>query len=213
MKTEQVFEITIAKLKGQENITAQEMMYKHKIPAVQFYSCVNSLIKLSAVKLNEYEGKKSWTLVDAGKLPVAEKVTPKKESGEKKQSAIVKEEIKPLKNSQQKGRDLSKYKFNGAEYNKGRLALAIIFEYAKTKKPTLKQALTIFPAEIVPPYGTIAEVKEARKMSKARPRFFLKDEELVRLKDCVIAVSNQWTVDRVNRIIAIAKKDLKFSIK
>jgi hypothetical protein len=214
MKQEIVNQKIIELFKTKNNVTAQEAVYRG-IPLVQAYSSLKQFVKTGAVKLEVGEdNKKSYTLVDEQKfvVPVIEEnpVT----TGVKKRSArIDTEEIKPVKIDIKKGRDLTKYKFNGVEYNKGRLVHAILNEYVKTKKPTLKQALTLFPPEIVPPYGTIAEVKEARKLSKLRPRFFLKDEELIRLKDSVIAVSNQWTVDRVNRIITIAKKELKFSIK
>jgi Fe2+ or Zn2+ uptake regulation protein len=213
MKQEIVNQKITELFKTKNTVTAQEAVYRG-IPLVQAYSALNQFAKQGAVKMEVGENnKKSYTLIDEQKLlqSVEEKSVTK--DSKNKSGKIEKEEIKPLKNPQQKGRDLSKYKFNGAEYNKGRLALAIITEYAKTKKPTLKQALTLFPVEIIPPYGTIAEIKEAKKMSKARPRFFLKDQELVRLKDCVIAVSNQWTSTRLDLFLGIVRKELKFSIK
>jgi len=146
-------------------------------------------------------------------LPAAESPTPKTEPKEKAPVKKDKEEIKPLKIPEKTGRDLTKYKFNGEEYSKGRLAHAIISQYAKEKKPSLKQALALFPAEIIQPYGLIAEVKEARKLSKSRPRFFLKEEEVVKLRDCSICISNQFTTERIAKVIAIARKELKYTIR
>jgi hypothetical protein len=50
-------------------------------------------------------------------------------------------------------------------------------------------------------------------MSKERQRFFIKPEEEIKLRDAVIAVSNQFTTERIDKVIAIAKKELKYSIK
>jgi hypothetical protein len=85
--------------------------------------------------------------------------------------------------------------------------------YAKEKKPTLKQALELWPDAIVPPYGLIKPIAEAKKMSEKYQRFFTKPEEEVKLKDATVGVSNQMTPERIDKIIAIARKELGYKIK
>jgi hypothetical protein len=220
MKTEQVREVIIATLKEKTSVTAHEInaASKGSIPFVQIYSVMNALIKDGAVQMNESEGKKHYTLIDAEKLkdgidfaPVTKteqtKATPVKEEKEKKDEKTV---TKPKKKAD---RDLTTYQFNGNSYNKGRLAHAVIAQYAKEKKPSLKTALELFKDEIVPPYGLIKEIKEARKLSKPYQRFFIKPAEEIKLRDCSIGVSNQWTPDRIEALITIARKQLNYKIK
>lgn len=111
------------------------------------------------------------------------------------------------------GRNRTLYTFNGQEYNKGRLAHAVIAAYAKDKKPTLKKAVELFPDNIVPPYGLIKPIAEAKKMSEKYQRFFIKPEEEIKLKDSVVAVSNQMTPERIEKIMQIARKELGYKIK
>lgn len=101
-------------------------------------------------------------------------------------------------------RDTSKYSWNGVEYNKGRLALAIISDYVKKHNPTYKELCKVFPLKIIPPYGLVKPYVEAMEMSKDRARFFIKDHERIELKDGYACVSNQFTTDRIEKLIVIA---------
>lgn len=216
MKTEQVREVIIKALKERKTVTAHEINADSKgsIIFVQIYTVMNALIKDGTVRMNEVEGKKQFTLIDEEKIKDVVAVAPEtkteqtKELGEKEEKT--EKVTKPKKKA---GRDLTTYQFNGETYNKGRLAHAIIAQYAKEKKPSLKTALELFKDEIVPPYGLIKEIKEARKLSKPYVRFFIKPEEEIKLRDCVIAVSNQWMPSRIEALIAIAKKQLGYKIK
>ncbi len=111
------------------------------------------------------------------------------------------------------GRDVSKYKFNGVEYGKSRLALAIISFYVKKNKPTFKQLCDVFPVKLVPPYGLISKKKEALEVSKDRARFFIKEHEQIKLPDGLICVSNQLTKDRIDKLIKLAQESLGYEIK
>jgi hypothetical protein len=213
MKTEDAKTKINEMLNEKTTVTAQEINYatKGKLPFVQIYSIMAGMIKNGVVKLNESDGKKSYTLIGeimATPTSTEEKATEKDGGGEKSGS----KKATSVKNNQG-GRDLTKYKFNGREYNKGRLAHAIIAQAAKDKRLSLKGALELFPDEIIPPYGLIKTISEAKKMSKERQRFFIKPEEEIKLRDAVIAVSNQFTSERIDKVIAIAKKELKYSIK
>jgi len=219
MKTEKAREVIVQMLKEKTTVTAHEIntASKGSIIFVQIYSVMNALIKDGAVQMNENEGKKHYTLIDAEKLkdeidfaPVTKteqtRVAPVKEKEEEQTEKVT----KPKKKT---GRDMTTYQFNGNTYNKGRLAHAVIAQYAKEKKPSLKTALELFKDEIVPPYGLIKEIKEARKLSKPYQRFFIKPEEEIKLRDCSIGVSNQWTPDRIEALITIARKQLGYKIK
>lgn len=110
------------------------------------------------------------------------------------------------------GRDNTKYKFNGIEYGKSRLALAIISFYVKKNKPTYGQLCEIFPIKLIPPYGFIKPKAEALEVSKDRARFFIKEHEVLALPDGPVCVSNQFTKDRIEKLIKIAQDDLGYKI-
>lgn len=110
------------------------------------------------------------------------------------------------------GRDVSKYKFNGVEYGKSRLAHAIILFYVKKNKPTFKQLCDVFPIKLVLPYGLISKKKEALEVSKDRARFFIKEHEQIELPDGLICVSNQFTKDRIDKLINIVKENLSYKV-
>lgn len=214
MKTEEAKEKIAEMLKEKTTLTPQEINHASKgtLPFVQIYTILGGLVKTGAVQLNEADGKKSYTLLDANKL---NEVTDEKTKKQLEKTEPVKHEERSTTKPKfkQGGRDLTKYKFNGNEYNKGRLAWAIVSQYAKEKKPSLKMALELFPDEIIPPYGLIKPIAEAKKMSKERQRFFIKLEEEIKLRDTVIAVSNQFTTERIEKVISIAKRELKYTIK
>lgn len=211
MKTEDAKSKINEMLAKKATVTAQEINYatKGKLPFVQIYSIMAGMIKAGTVKLNESEGKKSYTLIDDGKKELTEKKQEAGESGGEKNESKKPTSVKINQGS----RDLTKYKFQGREYNKGRLAHAIISQAAKDKRLSLKGALELFPDSIIPPYGLIKTISEAKKMSKERQRFFIKPEEEIKLRDAVIAVSNQFTSDRIEKVISIARKELKYTIK
>lgn len=213
MKQEEAKKTIIAALeKG--TVTAHELNYSSKgtLPFVQIYGILSTFVKNSSVQMNESEGKKSYTLIDAEKLsdtaPIVVKTTKVKIEKDSDEVEEPKEKTK-----KKIGRDLTTYKFNGNEYNKGRLAHAIVSQAATDKHFGLKGALEIFPDEIIKPYGMIKSIKDAKEMSKERQRFFIKPEEEIKLKDCTIAVSNQWTSERIEKLIAISKKQLGYKIK
>jgi len=214
MKTDKAREIIIEALKEKTTVSAQEINYASKgtLPFVQIYGILSVLINNGSVQLNKSDGKKTYTLIDAEKLndevPKNVKTKPEKEKVVKE----IEEDGPKEKPKKKVGRDLTTYKFNGNEYNKGRLAHAIVAQAAKDKRFGLKGALDIFPDELIRPYGMIKPIKEAKEMSKERQRFFIKPEEEIKLRDCSIAVSNQWTPDRMEKLLVIAKK-LGYKIK
>ena len=197
--------IEIITEKGKVSAQDIHQASKNKIALVQIYGVAKELVDEGVIILEQKDDLKTYSLGEPKKKNTSQDEDKKTGEGEPATSAD-----KPIKTG---GRDMSKYKFNGNEYNKGRLAHAIIAAYAKEKKPTLKQALVLFPDELVRPWGLIKPVAEAKAMSAKYARFFIKPEEEIKLKDCSICVSNQMTPDRLANILSIAKKELKFSIK
>lgn len=108
------------------------------------------------------------------------------------------------------GRDVSKYKFNGVEYGKSRLAHAIISFYVKKNEPTYKDLCNVFPVKLIPPYGLVKPLIEALEVSKDRARFFIKEHEQIKLPEGLYCVSNQFTKDRIEKLIKIAQDSLGY---
>jgi hypothetical protein len=216
MKTEEaklkVAQILIKK----KAVTVKELNESTQVPNLQLYSILSNLVKSGAVKLDELDGKKSYSLIDAGKLGGEQSETPDTKAGKKQTVKAV--EVEPVvekidaKTKKKSSRDLTTYHFNGTEYNKTRLAHALVSQFAKDKRPGFKGLLEVFPDEIVKPYGMIRKIEEAKEISKARLRFLIKPEEEIKIRDCSIAVSNQWTPDRIEILLGIAKK-LGYKIK
>lgn len=213
MKAEEAKEFIIKSLKEQTTVKAHEINYQSKgqIALVQIYGIMSKLIKNGSVQMNENDGKKSYTLIDAEKLELEPVDTPKVKMEKTKVEKPIEKEAKE-KPKHKSGRDLTTYKFNGNEYNKTRLAHALVSQYVKDKRPGLKGLLEIFPDEIVKPYGMIRKIEEAKEISKDRLRFLIKPDEEIKVRDCVIACSNQWTPDRIEILLGIAKK-LGYKIK
>lgn len=211
MNNTEAREKILAIIKEKGRVSASDINYstKGKIPNVQTYGITKKLAEEGVISIEDSENNKFYSLAD--KKSVKAEDSAKTEVKEPESAA----EQKPTKVQMNKGsgRDLTKYKFNGNEYNKSRLAHAIVAQYAKDKRPSLKAALEMFPDEIVRPYGFIKPANEAKKISKERARFFIKEEEQIKIKDAVICVSNQMTPERIAQVISIAKKELKYTIK
>ena len=109
------------------------------------------------------------------------------------------------------GRDTSKLKFQGQEYGKGQLVLAVFRAVVeKSPKISLEKLKTLFPKELQPRYGTVEEISKARKLSEGRDRFFFKPEQILLVagtggKKVKAVVSNQWSSTNIKPFIKTAK--------
>lgn len=115
---------------------------------------------------------------------------------------------KAPKPTKEKGdRDRTKYKFNGELYGKGPLVLAVIRKYVgdnpKTNYDILKKA---FPDELLKGYGVFQSYEKAMDVSKVKKRFFLNDDQLVRLRDKNIAICSQFGRDNFPPFLTHSKK-------
>ncbi len=97
--------------------------------------------------------------------------------------------FKPTKTSN----DNTRYKFEGLNYGKGRLVLAVIKKYVETHPNTSYAELEkLFPQICQGSYGVFARYEKANEIAEIRKRHFLNPEDLINLSDCTIAVCSQW---------------------
>ena len=113
-------------------------------------------------------------------------------------------------------RDNSKYEFNGvANLGKGPLVRAIVAKYVEDNPDvTFKQLKDIFPDTLMKRFGVFANETEAKKLSGNKPRYFMKEEQMIKIKGQKeqIAICNQWTATLIEPFIAVAK-NLGYKIK
>ena len=106
------------------------------------------------------------------------------------------------------GRDYTRYKFKGVEYNKRRLVLAIVKDWVKSNKPqNIEELRGAFPQDIAYK-GTFVPLKEANYI-----RFFTNEGDRFSFNDgtCYV-VSNQWGGARHKRFVEVAR-GLGYSIE
>ena len=113
-------------------------------------------------------------------------------------------------------RDNSKYKFNGEEgLGKGPLVRAVVAKYVEDNPDTTyKQLKEIFPDTLMKRFGVFANETDAKKLSGNKPRYFLKPEQMIKIKGQKepIVICNQWTSALIEPFIKVAK-ELGYKIK
>ncbi len=105
--------------------------------------------------------------------------------------------------------DTTKYQFNNNTYNKRKLVLAVIEQYASDHpETTLKKLLLKFPKKLQGSIGVFDELSFVKNKygDKGHKRHFLKDNEVIQLSDCTIAVSTEWGSGNINQFIEQAEK-------
>lgn len=108
----------------------------------------------------------------------------------------VREQIEQRREAQRSSRDLSKYKFEGKIFGKGRLVLAVVKASVLKSPPiSLGELKQRFPDELQGAWGVVARTEEVerRLATKSKKRYFVGADEIIVLdsKESV-AVSNQW---------------------
>ncbi len=107
-----------------------------------------------------------------------------------------------------KGRDTTKYVFEKSDpLPKGQCVLAVLKAYFLNHKPTLKDVKAAWDDTIVQRYGITQELSNAKALSGDRDRYFLKDAQILTTKDGKkLAVTSQWTSERFDAFLKLAKK-------
>lgn len=124
------------------------------------------------------------------------------EGGKKKKQPVVEKDptVPRVRNRQV-------YEFNGETYGKGPLVLAIVKHHVESNPDIGYDKLkAAFPDDLLKSYGIFRRLDDAQEASKKRKRYFLKDEQLVTVSDCQIAVCNQFTSGNIGAFIVAAVK-------
>jgi hypothetical protein len=109
----------------------------------------------------------------------------------------------------QSGRDMTKYSFNGQNYGKGRLVLAVISEFARQRPGTSSSDLNkAFPKYLRSPHGPFIPLEDALKSfeEEGRKRNFIDAGEPIELTDGTFAVSRQWGIKRIGPFLENAER-------
>lgn len=108
-------------------------------------------------------------------------------------------------------RDLTKYRFNGQVYGKGRLIQAMLLDFVSVrKKISLEELQSIFPKELHGKYEIIEDVRLIKKNGLG-DRYY-KDNVFILLDGTKCLICNQWGSGNVHNIFVYIKKcyDYKF---
>lgn len=144
---------------------------------------------------NAFQQRERGSLSERTKKPLPEKAAKKQKS----------QKFAPVTQSQ--------FTFDGESYGKGPLVLAVVMAHAKkNKKITHEQMKAAFPDTLLRGYGIFTTAKKAEEMCKTRKRYFIREDQLVKLADEVIAVCNQFTGDNIGAFLNQAKL-LGYTIK
>ena len=105
-------------------------------------------------------------------------------------------------------RDTTKYNFNNEVYGKGRLVLAIVKKYVLDNPIiNLNGLLDVFPKNIQGSSGVFLKIEEAQEIYErtSHKRHFIKEEEVIILSDCTIAICSEWGSGNIDNIIRNAE--------
>jgi hypothetical protein len=110
-------------------------------------------------------------------------------------------------------KDLTHYSFNGKDYPKSRLVLAIVKEYVKNNISSLMDLQNIFNKKLQGGFGVVEELSNAINIYKTTgyKRHFI-DDPIKLNSGQEIAVCSQWGISNINRFINKAK-ELGYSIE
>jgi hypothetical protein len=122
----------------------------------------------------------------------------------------IREQQEERQESISSGRDLTKYIFEGEIYPKNRLVHAVVSAYIRDHpQTTFSQLKEAFPDELHTIFGVFAEVSYAKSRTdrSGRPRYFLKQEELLKTEDGIhIAVCSQWGLPGMHPFLQRARE-------
>ncbi len=117
------------------------------------------------------------------------------------------------------GKDNSKYSFDGAEYRKGRLVLAVVKKFvSENPKVTFSDLEKVFHRKlrggsgVVQLFGSVAPAD--RGENGGTKRYFVEDDEIIILDNGdKVLVSDQWGgADKMDNFIAHVEEKLKYTI-
>ena len=102
--------------------------------------------------------------------------------------------------------------FEGKVYAKNRLVLAIIKKYIENNNPTYNEISKVFDKSLQGSLGVVELYENAIKVSDAKKRYFLKEEDIIYLQNTKIVVCTQWGIFNIIKFIKQAQT-LGFNIE
>ncbi len=111
-----------------------------------------------------------------------------------------------------KGKDFTKYTFNGQKYGKSRLVLAIIKEYVnQNQNISFTELNQVFPYKLNKHWPPVRPLDNPQVK---KPRYYTNEEDQIVLSDGTrIAVCTQWGIDTIENFIDYACNTLGFQIE
>lgn len=111
------------------------------------------------------------------------------------------------------GRDLTKYRFGGETLGKGRLVLALVKQYVRDHPEADFAALRAAfpdalqgdsPIQFSSARNVVARLDDVA--SEDRKRYFIAEDELVRLRDSIVLVSREWNRFNIQNVLTTAAR-------
>ena len=104
-------------------------------------------------------------------------------------------------------RQYTKYRFNNRIFGKGRLVLAVIQSYCSENQDISFNELEMhFPKHLQGSHGVFAPLHNAKLIadSTGHKRHFIKENEIISIKDGEIAVCTEWGAGNIDSLINTA---------
>lgn len=107
----------------------------------------------------------------------------------------------------EKRKDITRFSFQGVNYCKRQLVLAVIKKYIKDFNITDSSGiLAVFPDYTQGSLGVIRRAEEAELYDGAKARYFFNDEDILHFSDGLFVVCKDWSTNNINRFLQIAEK-------
>lgn len=103
--------------------------------------------------------------------------------------------------------DRSKMVFRGQEYGKGKLVLEVVRTDAAEKSYTIAEFKERWPDRGHRKHGIFQTLKDAEKKCTKQKRFFIREDQVINLKDGKIAVCSDWGSGNFEPFVRIAKQN------
>lgn len=180
-------------IENNQNVTKEAIAEATGFKGLALYNTLKRLVKDGTITESEHEGEKIYSFAE---------IEQESNQGTNEEPEII-----------SKGRDNSKFKFNGEEYGKGPLVHAVVSQYVvDNKNITYKKLKEVFPDELLKRFGIFQDEATAKQIAPKGGRYFSKPEQLIKLKDRSVIVCNQFTLANIQPFLKVAKA-LGYKIK
>ena len=203
----------VAFLKENPNATTTAITEATEIKGLQLFNLLKKMVNEGQITVVGEGSETTYSLAEADEVELAVGETAEGENDEAVGTEATPAATK-TKNTET-GRDTCKYKFGGAEYGKGPLVRAVLAKFVEDNpSTTFKQLQEVFPQTLMKRFGVFANESDAKKLSGSKPRYFMKPEQLIKIKGQKepICVTNQWTATLIEPFLKIVK-GLGYKIK